>query len=79
MNHKLMNEITEILILSHYEDSHGRGDTAQEIQEFKKRAIDSYLGKSDDPSKIVLNILHAKVNRDVGLISSAIERHKQNP
>lgn len=75
MNHKLMDEITKILILSRYEESHGRGDTAQEMQSFETCAIDTYLGKSDDPNKVIVNIFYAKVNRDVALIFSEIERH----
>ena len=76
MNHKLMNEITKILIFSRYEESYGRGDTAQEIFGFEKRAIDEYLGKNDDPNRIVFNTFHAKIDRDMTLINDAIERYK---
>ena len=71
----LMNEITKILIFSRYEDINGRGNTAQEIPDFEQRAIDTYLGKSDGPHKIVFNTFHAKVERDAALIFNAIDRH----
>lgn len=70
-----MDEITKILIFSRYEDIYGRGDTAQEIQDFEKRAIDTYQGKTDDPDKITLNIFHAKINRTAALIFDAIASH----
>lgn len=75
MNYKLMDEITKILILCRYEDKYGHGDTAQEIQNFEKRAINAYQGKSDDPHKIMLNIFHAKINLTAALIFDAIKRH----
>lgn len=79
MDNKLMEEITKILILSRYEESHVLGNTAQEIQNFENRAIDAYLGKNDDPSKIIFNIFHAKVDRDASLIFGVMERHPNQP
>ena len=75
MNHKLMNEITKVLIFSRYEDIYGHGNATQEIQDFEKRAIDTYQGKTDDPRKVALNTFHAKVERDAALIFDAITRH----
>ncbi|MCK4816887.1 hypothetical protein KA005_14045 [bacterium] len=73
MNYKLMDEITKILILCNYEDK--CGDTPQERQYFEKRAIDAYQGKTADPSKIISNVFHARVNRTAALIFDAIANH----
>jgi hypothetical protein len=73
----LTNEITKILILSHYEtETNGNhGTTAQEVKSFEQRAMDKYLGKSDDPRKIIMPIFHARVQHTVALILRAIDHH----
>lgn len=76
-NHKLIDEITKILICSYYEvkNNGSRGATAQEIMDFEKRAIDEYWGKSNYPHEIVFTAFHARVQRDVALILRAIENN----
>ena len=77
MNTQLADDIKRIIILSHYEIECGGnwGGTAEEILIFEKRAIDKYLGRTDDPHKVVSNVFHARVQRDVALIMRAIEEN----
>jgi len=65
----LLNEITKILVFCHYENLHGRGETAKEIQDFEKHAMEAYLGS--------WSTFRAKVDRDVASICLAIGRYKQ--
>ncbi len=74
---KLMDDIVRILILSrHKDESQGNHtETAEEIQNFEKDAVDKYLGVASDPLKINVNIFHATVSRDAALIFDVIDRY----
>jgi len=78
---QLRNDITRILILSHYEiESKGNwGDTAEKIANFERRAIDRYQGKVTIENPMPTNIFHARVERDVVLIMRAIDESAGGP
>ena len=74
--HQLRNDITRIIILSHYEIECNQKMwdlTTEERFNFEQKAINRYQGKPADILDIPSSFFHNRVNREVAGIMRAIE------
>ena len=74
---KIYNDIARVLILSRFEEKFGQGETANEIVDFEKRAIEYYQGRySQDRSyegQFEQTQFHARIQRDMAHIIKILE------